>query len=109
MIEVAFALSFEHEMGEKSAKFHFTRERVAAVVSGCAVRLLQSMPNLLFFSEMVHEGSVHVAVPGIPHPIIAGTKSQFAEKSRQMALEGSCFLHWLVVCFSSFCAKAVLL
>ena len=54
MIEVAFALSFEHEMGEQSAKFHFTRERVAAVVSGCAVRLLQSMASVSLSVEYLH-------------------------------------------------------
>ena len=54
MIEVAFALSFEHEMGEQSAKFHFTRELVAAVVSGCAVRLLQSMASVSLSVEYLH-------------------------------------------------------
>ena len=60
--------------------------------------------HVVWFSVCCTKGRVHVAVPGIPHPIIAGSNSQFAEKSRQLALEGSCFfalaggLFFIVLC-----------
>ena len=54
MIEVTFALSFGYEMGEQSAAFHFTRERFVVVVSGCAVRLLQSMASVSLSVAYLH-------------------------------------------------------
>ena len=46
--------------------------------------------QVVWFSVCCAKGRVHVVVPGIPHPLLAGSKSEVAEKARQMALEGSC-------------------
>ena len=60
------------------------REAEIAPAGSCSFALAGG----LVFSVLC-KGRVHVLVPGIPHPILAGSNSEFARIARGSALEGS--------------------